>query len=101
MIRIGALMAAAVVRGAISLHLSRVLSGSKRMGDRTPGALLASTADMRGVHIAVDIMAKDIMATAAITARRRRQSHSPVRRRQSSNSRRIGRPATPTGMSAG
>jgi pentapeptide MXKDX repeat protein len=50
--------------------------------------LLASTAELRGVHIAVDIMAKDIMAadimaadimakdimaTAAITARRRLQ----------------------------
>ena len=29
---------------------------------------------MRGVHIAVDIMAKDILATAAITARRRHVS---------------------------
>jgi len=65
--------------------------------------LLASTADMKGVHIAVDlmatdIMAKDIMATAA--RRRQRQRHSPVRRRPSSNSRRIGRPAAPTGTSA-
>src|SRR4029079_14690238 len=58
---------------------------------------------MKGVHIAVDIMdteimAKDIMATAA--RRRVRQLHSPVRRRPSSNSRRIGRPAAPTGTSA-
>src|SRR5690349_1580424 len=58
---------------------------------------------MKGVHIAVDIMAteimaKDIMATAA--RRRVRQRHSPVRRRPSSNSRRIGRLAAPTGTSA-
>jgi hypothetical protein len=58
---------------------------------------------MKGVHIAVDIMAteimaKDIMATAA--RMRQRQRHSPVRRRPSSNSRRIGRPAAPTGTSA-
>ena len=32
--------------------------------------------------------------------RRQRQRHSPVRRRPSSNSRRIGRPAAPTGTSA-
>ena len=32
--------------------------------------------------------------------RRRQRQHSPVRRRPSSNSRRIGRPATPTGTSA-
>src|SRR5262245_44579362 len=53
--------------------------------------------------MAKDIMAKDIMATAAITARRRRQCllvH-PVKRRPSSNSRRIGRSATHTSMSAG
>ena len=52
--------------------------------------------------MAADIMAADIMATAAITARRRLQRllvH-PVGRRPSSRSRRIGRPATPTGMSA-
>ena len=35
-----------------------------------------------------------------VRRRRQRQVHSPVRRRPSSNSRRIGRPATPTGTSA-
>ena len=48
-------------------------------------------------------MAKDLMATAAITARRRLQRllvH-PVGRRPSSNSRRMGSPAAPTGASAG
>src|SRR6185369_235488 len=58
---------------------------------------------MKGVDIAVDIMATEIMAKyiMATAARRRvRQRHSPVRRRPSSNSRRIGRPAAPTGTSA-
>ena len=53
--------------------------------------------------MAKDIMAKDHMATAATTARRRLQRllvH-PVGRRPSSNSRRMGRPAAPTGASAG
>src|SRR5690348_1644443 len=45
-------------------------------------------------------MAKDIMATATSRRRRQRQRHSPVRRRPSSNSRPIGRAATPTGTSA-
>ena len=53
--------------------------------------------------MAKDIMAKDHMATAATTARRRLQRllvH-PVGRRPSSNSRRMGSPAAPTGASAG
>ena len=66
-----------------------------------PGALLAFTADMRGVNIAVDLMAKDLMAMDIMaTAARRRQGHSPVRRRPSSNSRRKRSPATPTRRSA-
>ena len=71
--------------------------GSRCRADLSdPGALLAFTADMRGVNIAVDLNGhalwpKDIMATAA----RRRQGHSPVRRRPSSNSRRKRSPATP------
>jgi hypothetical protein len=63
--------------------------------------LLAFTADMRGVNIAVDLMAKDLMAMDIMaTAARRRQGHSPVRRRPSSNSRRKRSPATPTRRSA-
>ena len=109
---IGATLLGATVLCAapISLHLSQdkgmSLSVDKAQavsGDRYhPGALLASTADMRGVHIAVDLMAKAILAAAAITARRRDISllvH-PVRRRQSSHSRRIRRPATPSSVSA-
>ena len=66
-----------------------------------PGALLAFTADMRGVNIAVDLMAKDLMAMDIMaTAARRRQGHSLVRRRPSSNSRRKRSPATPTRRSA-
>jgi hypothetical protein len=66
--------------------------------------LMESTADMRGVHImAADIMAPHIMAmdiTATSRRRRQRPRHSPVRRRPSSNSRRTGRAAAPTGTSA-
>ena len=66
-----------------------------------PGALLACTADMRGVNIAVDLMAKDLMAMDIMaTAARRRQGHSPVRRRPNSNSRRKRSPAAPTSRSA-
>ena len=70
-----------------------------------------TAADMAADIMAVDIMAADIMAAdmaadimaADITARRRLQYLlvQPVGRRPGSNSRRIGRPAAPTGVSAG
>ena len=109
---IGATLLGAAVLCAtpISLHLSQdkgmslsVDKAQARIGrPLTPGSVA-------GVHRRVERRAyrrgyygQGYMATAAITARRRLQRllvH-PVGRRPSSNSRRIGRPATPTGMSA-
>ena len=107
------LLGAAVLFAApISVHLSQdkgmslsVDKAQARIGrPLTPGSVA-------GVHRRYERRAYRggyygqgyIMATAATTARRRLQRllvH-PVRRRPSSNSRRMGRPATPTGMSAG
>jgi hypothetical protein len=106
------LVAAAVLCAApISLHQSQdkglslsVDKARARIGrPLTPGSVAGvhrryERRAYRGGYYGHGIMAKDIMATAA--RRRVRQRHSPVRRRPSSNSRRIGRPAAPTGTSA-
>ena len=110
------LLGAAVLCAApISLHLSQdkgmslsVDKAQARIGrPLTPGSVAGvhrryeRRAYRRGYY-GQGYYGQGSMATAAITARRRLQRllvH-PVGRRPSSNSRRIGRPATPTGMSA-
>ena len=80
------LVGAAVLCAApISLHQSQdkglslsVDKAQARIGrPLTPGSVAGVHRRLRGVHIAVDIMAKDIMAVdimaTAVTSRRRRQ----------------------------